>query len=75
MLSLRCLAGAVEQLDKYHFVPVYVRSTGEVGQALNPVQRKGALPWPNPSNSDAFEELLDHAESVQTFSSEQLSLL
>lgn len=68
-------AGAVEQLDKYHFVPVYVRSTGEVSQALNALQRKGALPWPNPSDSDAFEELLDHAESMQTFSSEQLSLL
>ena len=69
------LSGAVEQLDKYHFVPVYVRSTGEVGQALAALQRKGALPWPNPSNSDAFEELLDHAETVQPLPSEQLSLL
>jgi len=69
-------AGAVEQLEKYRFVPVYVRTSGDVGQGLEALQRKGALPWTNPTRSDDFEELLDHAAQVkQTSSSEQLSFL
>ena len=69
-------AGAVEQLEKYRFVPVYVRTCGDVSQGLEALQRKGALPWTNPTCSDDFEELLDHAAEVrQTSSSEQLSFL
>jgi DNA processing protein len=69
-------AGAVEQLEKYRFVPVYVRTCGDVGQGLEALQRKGALPWTNPTSSDDFEELLDNAAQVkQTSSSEQLSFL
>lgn len=48
-------AGAIEQLDKLHFVPVYVRSTGELGKGLAALRQKGALPWPNPNDP---EELL-----------------
>lgn len=47
--------GAVEQLEKLHFVSVYVRSNGKLGKALEALKRKGALPWPNPVNR---EELL-----------------
>lgn len=68
-------SGAVEQLDKYHFVPVYVRSSGDVGRGIEALRRKGALPWTNPTSSDDFEELLDHAHSLQISSAEQLSLL
>jgi predicted Rossmann fold nucleotide-binding protein DprA/Smf involved in DNA uptake len=69
-------AGAVEQLEKYRFVPVYVRTSGDVGQGLEALQRKGALPWTNPTCSDDFEALLDHTAQVrQPSSSEQLSFL
>jgi predicted Rossmann fold nucleotide-binding protein DprA/Smf involved in DNA uptake len=69
-------AGAVEQLEKYRFVPVYVRTCGDIGQGLEALQRKGALAWTNPTNSDDFEELLDHAAQIRhTSSSEQLSFL
>jgi len=62
--------------EKYRFVPVYVRTTGDAGRGLEALQRKGALPWTNPTGSDDFEELLDHAAQVkQTSSSEQLSFL
>ena len=40
--------GAVEQLDKLNFVPVYTRSEGEISVGLKGLQQKGALPWPNP---------------------------
>ena len=47
-------AGAAEQLDKYRVAPVYVRSTGETGGGLEALRLKGALPWPNPVNNEAF---------------------
>ena len=47
-------AGATEQLDKHHFVPVYVRSTGDIGKGLDALRLKGALPWPNPGSEESF---------------------
>lgn len=69
-------AGAVEQLEKYRFISVYVRTSGDIGEGLEALQKKGALPWPNPSGSDDFEQLLDRAAQVMpASSSEQLSFL
>lgn len=48
-------AGAVEQLDKLKFVPVFVRSIGPSSPGLEALQQKGALPWPNPQDVDAFK--------------------
>lgn len=47
--------GAVEQLDKLKFVPVYVRSTNGSSSGLDALRSKGGLPWPNPLDADAFE--------------------
>ena len=52
-------AGAVEQLDKLKFVPVFIRSTGESSAGLDGLRRKGALPWPNPQDVDSFENVFD----------------
>ena len=54
-------AGAVEQLDKLKFVPVYVRSTGEQSTGLDALRKKGALPWPSPQDVDSFEAVFDVA--------------
>jgi predicted Rossmann fold nucleotide-binding protein DprA/Smf involved in DNA uptake len=51
-------AGAVEQLEKLRFVPVYVRSVGEASAGLDALGAKGAIPWPNPQDAAAFEPLL-----------------
>lgn len=48
-------AGAAEQLDKFHFVPVYVRSTGEISKGVKALRDKGALPWPDPQDAAAFK--------------------
>lgn len=56
--------GAVEQLDKLNFVPVYVRSTGEASVGLDALRKKGALPWPNPQNTDEFEGVFNTALST-----------
>jgi len=54
-------AGATEQLDKLKLVPVYVRLTGNVSEGLNALHKKGAIPWPNPQNVDAFNAVFDVA--------------
>lgn len=51
-------AGAVEQLEKLRFIPVYVRSQGEMGKGLEALRKKGALPWPAPADSEDFVEVL-----------------
>ena len=50
-------AGAIEQLDKLKFVPVYVRSTGDQSSGLDALRKKGAMPWPNPQDVGAFENV------------------
>lgn len=54
-------AGATEQLDKLHMVPVYVRSTGETSAGLEGLRKKGALPWPDPRDVDELKEVLNAA--------------
>lgn len=51
-------AGAIEQLCKLKYVPVYVRSIGASSKGLEGLRRKGALPWPNPSTVGEFSDLL-----------------
>lgn len=50
-------AGAVEQLDKLKFVPVFVRSTGEPSTGLDALRKKGAIPWPDPQDVASFESV------------------
>lgn len=63
-------AGATEQLDKLKFVPVYVRSTGESSSGLDALRGKGAIPWPNPQDADAFEAVFEVAAPNQVPSSQ-----
>ena len=52
-------AGAVEQLDRHRFVPVYVRATGEMGRGLDALLARGARRWLNPEDPEALGSLLD----------------
>jgi predicted Rossmann fold nucleotide-binding protein DprA/Smf involved in DNA uptake len=51
-------AGATEQLDKLHYVRVYVRSSGKVSPGLDALKERGAEPWPNPANADELAAAL-----------------
>ena len=57
-------AGAVEQLEKLKFVPVYFRANGETGKGLDALRRKGARPWPSLEDPEALEQLLSASKSV-----------
>jgi len=61
-------AGAVEQLDKLKFVPIFIRSTGESSAGLDGLRKKGALPWPNPQDVDSFEDVFNVAMPTPTAS-------
>lgn len=50
-------SGALEQLAKLHFVPVYVRSTGQTSPGLDALRTKGARPWPNPETPAELEQV------------------
>ena len=50
--------GAVEQLEKFRAVPVYVRSRGEMSPGLEALRRKGGLAWPEPETPSEFSEAL-----------------
>ena len=50
--------GAVEQLDKLKFVPIYVRSDGESGKGLDGLRDRGAIPWPDPNSPESLEACL-----------------
>ncbi|MBK1664555.1 DNA protecting protein DprA [Rhodospirillum rubrum] len=68
-------AGAIEQLNKLKFVPVYVRSTGESSSGLESLRSKGALSWPNPQDADSLESVLEaDIPSQAAFSQPDLAL-
>ncbi|MBC7285567.1 DNA-processing protein DprA [Hoeflea sp.] len=52
-------AGAVEQIDKLHLVPVYVRSAREGSPGLDALQKKGALVWPEPKDADGLDTVFN----------------
>jgi DNA processing protein len=56
--------GAAEQLTKLRFVPVFVRSRGELGRGITALQILGAHPWPNPTNPAGLVRTLTHGGNV-----------
>ena len=65
--------GAVEQLEKLRFAPLYVRSTGEPMPGLRALANKGAYPWPDPDDAPSLDKVFD-AEPPSPDSSSQLDL-
>ncbi len=58
-------AGAIEQLEKLHFVPVFVRNGEHAGRGNSALIRHGAVPWPNPQSGNELGAVLVAAlESV-----------
>jgi predicted Rossmann fold nucleotide-binding protein DprA/Smf involved in DNA uptake len=58
-------AGAIEQLERFHFVPVFVRNGNNAGRGNAALIHHGGRPWPNPENGAELGRLLSAAvESV-----------
>jgi predicted Rossmann fold nucleotide-binding protein DprA/Smf involved in DNA uptake len=60
-------AGATEQLDRLNYVPVHVRQAGEGSEALEALRQRGAIPWPEPRDAEAFAELFRERPSSDRF--------
>ncbi len=48
-------AGAIEQLDRLRFVPVFVRNGANVGKGNAALLHRGAVAWPDPQRGDELE--------------------
>jgi predicted Rossmann fold nucleotide-binding protein DprA/Smf involved in DNA uptake len=60
-------AGAIEQLERLHLVPVFVRNGIHAGKGNAALLHRGGKPWPNPQNPNEFGvALAAAAESVAT---------
>jgi predicted Rossmann fold nucleotide-binding protein DprA/Smf involved in DNA uptake len=53
--------GAIEQLEKLHFVPVFVRDGAHAGKGNAALLQNGALPWPDPHDFAELSEALAKA--------------
>jgi len=58
-------AGAIEQLDRFHFVPLFVRDGANAGKGNAALLHRGGKPWPNPqSGNELGMALVAAAEAV-----------
>jgi DNA processing protein len=51
-------AGAIEQLERLNFVPVFVRNGTNVGEGNSALLNRGGKPWPNPQSVNEFGRAL-----------------
>ena len=51
-------AGAIEQLDRLHFVPVFVRNGANAGKGNSALLNRGGKPWPNPQSGNELGRAL-----------------
>ncbi len=55
--------GAVEQIAKLKYMPVYVCTTGKPDKGTKALLDMGEQPWPNPDSVDALTELLQKSST------------
>ena len=51
-------AGAIEQLDRLRFVPVFVRNGANAGKGNAALLQRGGRAWPDPQSGDELESVL-----------------
>jgi predicted Rossmann fold nucleotide-binding protein DprA/Smf involved in DNA uptake len=54
-------AGAIEQLERFHFVPVFVRNGNKAGRGNAALIHHGGRAWPNPENAAELKQTLTSA--------------
>lgn len=58
-------AGAIEQLERLRFVPVFIRNGANSGKGNAALLHRGGTPWPNPQNAHELgRTLIAAAESI-----------
>ena len=67
-------AGAIEQLEKFHFVPLFVRNGNDIGRGNAALIHNGGLPWPNPQSGEELARALVSAHESVTAEPKQEAL-
>lgn len=57
-------AGAIEQLERLRFVPIFVRNRSNTGKGNAALLQKGAIPWPDPQDKSELREALSTAAAL-----------
>lgn len=58
-------AGAIEQLDRLRYVPVFVRNGDHAGKGNSALLKRGGRPWPDPESGDELgHAIVAAAEAV-----------
>ena len=69
-------AGAIEQLEKWHFVPLYLRADAGSVKGREALTLRGALDWPEPQSGEELSNILARqVRDPDTTVVEQMSLL
>lgn len=69
-------AGAIEQLERYKQIPIYVRNSSEPSPGLNALNQKGAKWWKEPSSVKEFLDIFDRAfEEPTNVHQEQINMM
>ncbi len=67
-------AGAIEQLERLRFVPVFVRNGANAGKGNAALLQHGAQPWPDPSGDTELSEVLSAAATAVAIEPRQETL-
>jgi predicted Rossmann fold nucleotide-binding protein DprA/Smf involved in DNA uptake len=67
-------AGAIEQLGRLHFVPVFVRNDANAGKGNSALLNRGGKPWPNPQSGNELGMALVAAVAALTAEPKQATL-
>jgi len=67
-------AGAIEQLERLHFVPVFVHNRADAGKGNAALLQRGARLWPDPQSPSELSEALSAAVGAVTAEPKQESL-
>lgn len=57
--------GAIEQLDRLRFVPVFVRNGANAGRGNSALMQRGAHAWPDPQSGAELEKALANALAAE----------
>lgn len=57
-------AGAIEQLERLRYVPVFVGNSSNEGKGNSALLRRGGLPWPNPQDAAEFSDAMAKAAAT-----------
>lgn len=68
-------AGAIEQLEKLRYAPVFVRNREEAGKGADALMQRGGRPWPEPRYADELMATIQNLGIVFPKMAKQTELL